>query len=52
MKIKLPLQDNDYTISKGYTTAYVAKIQAPIILIINPKYIDRKHRYKPYGRKK
>lgn len=51
-KIKLPLQDNEYTIPKGYTTAYVTKIQSPIIFVSDPKYIDRKHQYKPYGRKK
>lgn len=52
MKIKLPLQDNEYTISIGYKTAFVTKIKSPITIINDNKYLDRKHKYKPYGRVK
>ena len=52
MKIELPLQDNEYTISSGYKTAFVAVIKSPIIFVKYPKYIDRKHRFSNYSKRR
>ena len=57
MKIKLPLQDNEYTISSGYKTTFVTELRYPsgfglYYKIPKKSFLKLKHYYKPYGRAK